>query len=124
MRNSMKYLFLVFGTLFAGIGVMGIFIPGLPTTPFLLLAAGCYLRSSRKLYDRLLSSPVIGKHIRNFREYGGMFLSVKIGAILLMWGMILLSIFLIKNLSFTLIVAAAGLAGTIVMGFVIKTVKK
>jgi len=120
----MKALLITLGSVCVGIGIIGIFIPGLPTTPFLLLAAGCYVRGSAKMYNRLLANPVIGKHIRNFREHGGMFLSIKIGSITLMWGMILLSIFLVKNFPFTLIVAAAGIAGTVVMGFVIKTVQK
>lgn len=120
----MRVLFLILGSICAGVGILGIILPGLPTTPFLLLAAGCYIRSSSRLYKKLVDSPVIGKHIRNFKEHGGMFLPVKIGSILLMWGMILLSVHIIGRLSITLILLAAGLAGTIVMGFVVKTVKK
>lgn len=58
---------LVVGTLSVVLGVIGAFLPVLPTTPFLLLAAGCYARSSRKFYVWLVSNRVFGKYIRDWR---------------------------------------------------------
>ena len=52
----MKTVFIILGSLCIGIGIIGIFIPGLPTTPFLLLGAACYLRGSVRLYEKLLAA--------------------------------------------------------------------
>ena len=119
----MKIVLIILGSIFAGIGILGIFIPGLPTTPFLLLSAGLYARSSEKLYQKLLSSRLIGKYIKLFRKNKGMSLFVKLTSLALMWGMITLSIFLINKLLFTIILLAIGFTGTVVMGFIIKTIK-
>jgi uncharacterized membrane protein YbaN (DUF454 family) len=57
----------------------------LPTTPFLLLAAACYIRGSKKLYNRLISHPVLGKYIQNYREKGSIPLHAKVLGISLLW---------------------------------------
>ena len=56
------------GFVFVAIGVLGIVLPVLPTTPFLLLAAACFARSSQRFYDWLLNTHVFGELIRNWRE--------------------------------------------------------
>jgi uncharacterized membrane protein YbaN (DUF454 family) len=58
------------GLLCVALGVLGVAVPGLPTTPFLILAAACFVRSSQKLYDRLLANRVFGPAVRTFRERG------------------------------------------------------
>ncbi len=73
------------GTLSAGLGILGIFLPLLPTTPFLLLAAACYARSSERLYRGLLNHPWVGPHLRNYREGRGVTGRVKWGTLVLMW---------------------------------------
>jgi uncharacterized protein len=67
-----QLLFAAFGTLFLGLGVVGIFLPLLPTTPFLLLAVACYARSSRRIFNWLLNHPRFGPLIREWREYRAM----------------------------------------------------
>jgi uncharacterized membrane protein YbaN (DUF454 family) len=67
------------------LGVVGIFLPLLPTTPLLLLSAWCFIRSSTKLYDWLLSHPYLGKYIRNFREHRAIPLRVKILSVTMVW---------------------------------------
>ena len=64
----MRYLLMVLGSVALALGVAGIFLPLLPTTPFLLLAAALYFRSSPQLYEWLLSHKHLGPYIRNFRE--------------------------------------------------------
>lgn len=71
MSRSVKVLLIVAGTFFVGLGGLGIFLPLLPTTPFLLLAAACYARSSESLYARLLDNRWFGRHIKNWREGKG-----------------------------------------------------
>jgi uncharacterized membrane protein YbaN (DUF454 family) len=73
------------GTLCVVLGVMGMFLPILPTTPFLLLAAVCYARSSRRFYDLLLTNRWCGDYIRNYREGRGIPRQQKILTIALLW---------------------------------------
>ena len=65
----MKFLYLIFGTLSLVLGIIGIFLPVLPTTPLLLLTAFCYYRGSERLYGWLMNHPQLGPYIKNFREH-------------------------------------------------------
>jgi uncharacterized membrane protein YbaN (DUF454 family) len=71
-------LLIAAGTLSLAIGVVGAFVPVLPTTPFVLLAAFCYVRSSQKLYERLMRSRFASKHVHAVLAGHGIALSVKI----------------------------------------------
>ena len=63
-------IFLVFlGTFFVVIGIVGIFLPILPTTPFMLLAAGCYAKSSSRFYNWIMNNKIFGPIIREWRQY-------------------------------------------------------
>ncbi len=73
------------GTACVALGVIGMFLPILPTTPFLLLAAFCYARSSRRFYDGLVTNRWCGAYIRNYREGHGISRQHKVGVILLLW---------------------------------------
>ncbi len=84
----MKIFFIIIGTICLILGIIGIFVPLLPTTPFLLLAAATYFRGSKPLYDWLLSHKYLGTHIRNFREHRAVPLQTKIGTLILLWGSI------------------------------------
>ena len=68
-----------------GLGIIGILVPLLPTTPFLLLAAACYARSSQRFYHWLLSNRWFGNYIRNYLEKKGIPLKVKVLTITLLW---------------------------------------
>ena len=80
-----RRLLIAAGTISAAIGIVGIFVPLLPTTPFLLLAAACYLRSSQKFYGWLLNNRFIGAYLRNYLQGKGMPRKIKIITILLLW---------------------------------------
>jgi len=83
-----KTILITLGSFFVGLAVLGIFIPLLPTTPFLLLAAYFYARSSGRLYRWLLSSPLLGDYIRHYREGGGVPVFKKVIVILFLWLML------------------------------------
>lgn len=65
------------GMLCVGLGAIGVVLPGLPTTPFLVLAAVCFLRSSRRLYERVLANRAFGPSVRAFMETGGLPAAIK-----------------------------------------------
>ncbi|MFX1452765.1 MAG: YbaN family protein, partial [Promethearchaeota archaeon] len=94
-KKILKALYFIGGTLSLALGIIGIVIPILPTTPFLLLAAACYARSSEKFYNWLLNNRILGSYIRNYIEGKGMPIKVKIFTISMLWITILISAFLI-----------------------------
>lgn len=81
----MKLILAALGLLSLGLGILGIFLPVLPTTPLLLLAAALFLRSSRPLYDWLLNHPRLGPYIRNFMEHKAIPLRVKVISLSMVW---------------------------------------
>ena len=84
--NPLKLIiFIISGSLFVVLGVVGIFIPLLPTTPFLLLAAACYIRSSERLYTWLMHNKWFGDYIRSYREGQGIPKKIKIAVLLFLW---------------------------------------
>ena len=85
MRSLLRPLLLVLGTLFVILGVVGMFLPILPTTPFLLLAAACYARSSDRFLHWLLNNRLFGAYVRNYREGRGMPRSTKILTLVALW---------------------------------------
>ncbi len=89
-----KILLFIGGTISLILGSIGIVVPILPTTPFLLLAAACYAISSERFYNWLINNKVFGYYIRNYKEGKGMPLKLKIFTITLLWVTILLSVFL------------------------------
>jgi len=86
------------GSVSVAFGLLGIFLPVLPTTPFLLLAAACFARSSDRFYNWLLSNRLFGKHIMNYREGKGVLLRYKIIVLSALWGLMLYSaLFAVQN---------------------------
>lgn len=81
----MKYLLIIIGSICLALGVIGIFLPLLPTTPFLLLSAALYVRSSEKLYQWLINQKYLGTYIRNFREHRAIPLRAKIISVSMVW---------------------------------------
>ncbi len=79
------------------LGILGIFLPLLPTTPFLLLSAALYFRGSPRLYDWLLSHKRLGPYIRNFRENKAIPLRVKVVSVSLVWITLLYCTFFIAG---------------------------
>ena len=113
IRNWIRILLIIAGTLLVGLGIIGILMPVLPTTPFLLLAAACYARSSQRFYHWLLNNKWFGNYIKNYIQKKGVPLKVKVLAITWLWITIGFSvvfaveIFLVKLI---LIVIAIGVS--------------
>lgn len=73
------------GIIFVILAFVGIVVPLLPTTPFLLLAAGCFVRSSEKLHRWLYSNHLFGGYLRRYRDGEGLSLFSKITVLVLLW---------------------------------------
>ncbi|MCO8163572.1 YbaN family protein [Pseudomonas sp. 21LCFQ010] len=84
-HGLVRYALLAIGWLSVLLGIIGIFLPVLPTTPFLLLAAACFARSSPRFYRWLVEHPRLGPWIRDYLEGHGIPLKAKVYAIGLMW---------------------------------------
>ena len=93
-NKSIRLLWVLLGSLSVGMGVIGIFVPGWPTTIFLIIASYFYIRSSAKLYNWLINNKILGLYLKNYYSGKGMPLKAKIFSILMMWSFGLLSIFL------------------------------
>ncbi len=109
----MKLLFKIIGTISLGLGLIGIFLPVLPTTPFLLLTAALYARSSDKLYNWLMSHHYLGAYIKDFREHRTLPLRVKIISVSTLWITICLSIYMVDILFVKIMLILIALAVTI-----------
>jgi uncharacterized membrane protein YbaN (DUF454 family) len=89
----LKILLTIAGLISFGLGIAGMFLPILPTTPFILLAAALFARSSDKFYRKLMEHRVFGSLVRSFREEKAIPLHVKIYAVSLLWITILATVF-------------------------------
>ncbi len=111
MKNKTSTIWIISGSISVGLGIIGIFLPVLPTTPFLLLAAFCYSRGSSVLHRKLLENPILGDYIRNYQEGNGIPLAQKIISISFLWLTIGASILIVKPalwLSLLLLAIASG----------------
>ena len=93
-QKLFRALLIVAGTFSLALGAIGIFLPILPTTPFLLLSAACYLRSSQRMHKWLLGNRWFGEYIRNYQEGRGIPFKTKIVALAFLWAAIIYSAFI------------------------------
>jgi len=101
------------GFLFLGIGAIGVFVPLLPTTPFILLATVCFSYSNRKFYEWLRCSPFFGAYIVNFEEKQGVPMSLKIKSIILVWVSLSLSMIALNTLWAYILLSVIGVGVTV-----------
>ena len=90
--KPIRILWILLGSLSVGMGVIGIFVPGWPTTIFLIVASYFYIRSSRRLYNWLINNKLLGIYIKNYLLGKGMPLKAKLVSLIIMWLFGLLSI--------------------------------
>jgi uncharacterized protein len=96
-QRAIRVLLMVAGTVCLCLGAIGIFLPILPTTPFLLLAAACYMRSSERLHKWLINNRWFGEYIKNYQAGRGIPKKTKIVALAFMWIAILYSTFFVVD---------------------------
>lgn len=119
-----RIIFIILGCLALILGTIGIFLPGLPTTPLVLLASWCFYKSSPKMREWLLNS-FFGNYIHDYERKGGMTKGKKVFVVSLMAAMVLTSaFFLISNPIVKYVVLAAGAVGCIVVIFFVPNAKK
>ncbi len=104
-------LCIILGSISLALGILGIFLPLLPTTPFLLLTAALYFKGSPRLYNWLLNHRHFGPYIRNFRENKAIPLRAKVISLVLMWGTMLYCIFFLIPLLWVKILLGLIAAG-------------
>jgi uncharacterized protein len=109
----MKIWLNIIGTIAVGLAILGVFLPLLPTTPFLLLASACYARGSKRMHAWLIGNKVFGRYLRDFEEGRGIPLRGKIVALSLMWISIIYSISRLKSIALIAILVAVAVGVTI-----------
>jgi uncharacterized membrane protein YbaN (DUF454 family) len=113
--NSLrKAIFTVAGTISLGLGAVGMFLPVLPTTPFLLLSAACYYKGSERMHRWLLSNKLFGSYIRNYKEGKGISQAGKALTISVLWTAISFSaLLMVNNYIVQIVLFAIAIAVTI-----------
>jgi hypothetical protein len=112
VTSTRKALFTWAGHACVALGLAGVFVPLMPTTPFLLLAAACYVRGSERHYRWLLNHRLLGPFLRNYREKRAIPRRAKLAALALMWGSITLTAWRVDRpvVTAVLIAVAAGVS--------------
>ncbi|MEL7599836.1 MAG: YbaN family protein [Proteiniphilum sp.] len=117
-----RALYVIGGTVSLTLAIFGIVVPGLPVTPFALLSAFLYAKSSEKLYNWLLSNKILGPRIRNYQKRNGVTRKGKIGIIVFMIIMVFFSSFIvIQNIPIRMAILSLGLIGAVVVWFFVPT---
>ena len=123
-QRKSNIFYTIMGIISLAVGVIGIFLPVLPTTPLVLLSAWCFYRGSERFHDWITNHPYFGPIIEEYGDEEGMTRESKVKAIGLTWTAVLLtSIFLLDSLFMRVMIIAVAVIGTIVL-LRIKTRKK
>jgi uncharacterized membrane protein YbaN (DUF454 family) len=93
----MRIFLIILGSVSLALGLLGVLLPVLPTTPFLLLSAAVWVKASSRLYEWLLNHKLFGEYIRNFREHKAIPLHAKIISVVLLWATMSYCIFVIAS---------------------------
>lgn len=123
MPKLYKYFYLISGILLVAIGVIGFFLPVLPTTIFLILASACFVKSSPRANEWLRNHKVLGMYIKNYQDKTGLTIRAKIFNITFLWVMILLSAFYFTSEFYIRIILILIAIGVTIHLLMIKTKK-
>ena len=123
-RKDKNVFYIVIGTLSLVFGLIGVILPVLPTTPFILFSAWCYYRGSQRLHNWLINHPYLGPIIEEYGEGEGMTKESKMKAIGMTWlAVILTAVFFLDSFSMRVLIIIVAMIGTIIL-LRIKTRKK
>lgn len=112
MGDLSRVVFIAAGSLCVGLAVLGVFLPVLPTTPFLLLAAGLYARGSVRFHTWLVDHERLGPYIRDYRAGRGIPRKTKIVGLTWMWAALIVSAVTTRSLHLAVLLLAIGAYGT------------
>lgn len=118
-----RFLYLVSGILLVVIGVIGIFLPILPTTIFLILASACFIKSSPRANEWLRNHKILGAYIKSYQDKTGLTRNVKIANIVALWTSISLSAFLFTDDLYIRLLLLAIAIGVTIHLLMVKTKK-
>jgi uncharacterized protein len=118
-----RYLYFISGVLLVAIGVIGIFLPILPTTIFLILASACFIKSSPKANEWLRNHKILGMYIKNYQDKSGLTVKSKIFNITFLWIMISVSAIFFTELWYIRLLLIAIAIGVTIHLLMIKTKK-
>ena len=124
MPGIYRYLYFISGVLLVAIGVIGIFLPILPTTIFLILASACFIKSSPKANEWLRNHKMLGMYIKNYQDGSGLTVNSKIFNITFLWIMISASALFFTELWYLRILLLAIAFGVTIHLLMIKTKKE
>lgn len=116
-----RYLYLLSGVLLVAIGVIGIFLPILPTTIFLILASACFVKSSPQANEWLRNHRILGMYIKNYQDKSGLTIKTKVFNIALLWITILSSAYFFTEELFIKLLLLAIAIGVTIHLLMIKT---
>lgn len=115
MRNNKvkermkKIVLIIVGFMCLGLGAVGVFVPILPTTPFVLVAAACFAGSSEKIYKKLLGMKYFGAYIQNYRNKTGVERKIKIQSLIFLWLMLIISAVIFRKPTVWIILSSVGI---------------
>ena len=120
----LRFLWVGLGCLFVGLGAIGAVVPGMPTTVFLVLAAACFIRSSQKLYDWLISNKTFGPYLKDYREGKGIPRRAKVLALSMIVIFVSFAVFYaIEATQIKVLVGLIGLIGFLFVFFKVPATK-
>ena len=115
MNSAKKAVLVAAGSLCLALAVLGVFLPLLPTTPFLLLASACYVRSSERLHGWLMGNRMLGPYIKNFKERRGIPLRARVTTVALLWLPLAYSIYRLDLLWLELLLLLMGVTWSVLI---------
>jgi len=115
-EKTLKVIYNIIGTISLMFAFIGVVLPIIPTTPFVLLSAACYYKGSERLHSWLSHNEIFGPIIRDYEEHEGMRKATKIKALTMMWAAVLTSALLILDtLTMRALVVLIAVIGTVSM---------
>jgi uncharacterized membrane protein YbaN (DUF454 family) len=108
-----KFLLNLIGCIAVVLALLGLFLPLLPATPFLLLASACFMRGSERMHRWLRHNRIFGEYLRNIEDRKGLPLRAKLIALALMWPSLCYSMYMLRDAALSGILILTGVAVTV-----------